>query len=100
MHMEPGTQHTAAAGHHMIQPWVTDHYPVDSFRRARAFEVSPGASEMPGVLIHVEQEHQAARQLVADQLVVGGDMREDRRAGLGGGRPAAAQPDSADLARE
>ena len=64
VHAEPGAQHATASGNHVIRPRVADHHPIDSARCIGALEVRSGASEIPSVLVHVEQQHQAARHPV------------------------------------
>jgi hypothetical protein len=62
-----GAQHAAAPGHQVIRAGVADHHAIHAAGSAGAFEVGPGAAESPGVLVHIEQQHQAARQLPADR---------------------------------
>src|SRR6266702_520757 len=54
---------------------------------AAALAIADGAvllaPECTGVLVDVEQQHDAARPLAGRLLEPGGDVREDRRAGLG-----------------
>ncbi len=62
-------------------------------------QIGAHAAEAAGVLVGVEQQVDAAaaHRTVAHQ--VGQHMRQDRRAGLGIGRPAAPQPTVVDSAR-
>lgn len=57
-----------------------------------AFDVAFGSAEAAGVLVDVEQQHEAATQLVGDGGQAGGDVAEDRGAGFGVGAAAPPQP--------
>jgi len=82
-HMNTGAQHAAPTRDHVIQARVADHHPVHPARSTRPLEVGFRPAEPPGVLIDVEQQHNAAAKAPRHIPQMGGHMREDGRARLG-----------------
>jgi hypothetical protein len=57
--VQAGAEHSPAAGHDVIQAGIADHHPVDPAGRS-VLEEGLRAAERTGVLIDVEQQHDAA----------------------------------------
>jgi hypothetical protein len=61
-----GAVHAAPTDDELVHAGVADHHAGHVVGCVGAFEVAPGTAEAAGVLVDVEQQHQIAAELVAD----------------------------------